>query len=285
MIRILLLCSICFFPFFLSGAEPEKAPRTLAQETAEIFELIAKESPLLSARLEEIPRTELLQILFRALDTGIVPAKGTPPEPDTNSDLPAPYPAKLIASNTVFYARLEYLGASSLYQLKEDLTQSARLPNQPLGVILDLRNATAEQSKWEFVEPFLKLFQSGDGKTFQFRVPLAVLCSGKTSGAPELLALLLEQNRHGMTMGATTAGNPFPLKEIRFHDTLWSVPVIGKEEWKKILPEPHTPLIVFEPFPQIPFAEIGKKPATSDHAIRRAADLLRSLHAVRDLLK
>ena len=271
-------------------AQPQKpAPDALEQNVTELLSVIRRESPEIYRRLREMPREQLYETLFQALKTGITPAVKMP-----EIKLPAagnavtPYPAKLILSNTVFYARIDGLTAGTLKQLQEDIAASSRLAAPPIGVILDLRSAGG--GDYALIDAFLALFQppaNAPKGAFGFHsIPLAVLCGRKTGGAAELLTALLEHSRLGITLGETCSGTAFPKKIAVFGGKIWLVPQIANPAWRNILPYAWTPVIPIPATEQIPPQKLGKvKLADTDPSIRRAADLVTSLSKVGLILK
>ena len=265
------------------------APDALEQNVTELLAMIRRESPEIYRRLQEIPREKLHETLFQALKTGITPVVKMPEIKLPASAPPVtPYPAKLILSNTVFYARIDGLTAGTLKQLREDMAASSRLAVPPIGAILDLRSAGG--GDYALIDAFLSLFQpppkvSKDAFGFH-SVPLAVLCGRKTGGAAELLTALLEHSRLGITLGETCSGTAFPKKIAVFNGKMWLVPQIGNPAWRNILPYACTPVISIPATEQIPPEKLGKvRLAETDPSIRRAADLVTSLSKVGLILK
>lgn len=273
---------LAVFPQFA----PEK--HDLAADAERMLRMVEKESPVLYREIDRADRVKTLQKMMDSFGVGVeaVSEKEHTDKPGRNQLRP-PMTAKLIFSNTIFYARLDRLEADSLRQLSEDMTASARLANKPFGAILDLREANGF-SDYQFVNAFLALFhgpKDGREQPYFHTVPVVVLCCAHTSGPPELLALLLEHTKHGITMGQAGAGNIFPKKTVTCAGKKWRVPQIDDPAWN-FPPEAHKPLIVFDPHPRIPYEKIGTTDLSrADDAIRRAGDLLRSLRAVSGLLK
>jgi len=253
-----------------------------------MLKMLKTEAPETYQRLLKMPPDELQKALFDAWRTGVVPVRGMPkislPEKGWN---PKPIPAKLIVSNTIFYARLDTISAETLKQLQQDMAESARLASPPVGTIIDLRSA--KNGDYRMVNRFAALFQppAGTGKSkYVFHsIPLAVLCGPKTGGAAELLAALLEHSRLGVTLGGTCSGTIFPVKPVVLENHLWIVPQIGDPAWRDIPPYPYRPVIAIPETEQVAPDRIGKvNLANTDPSIRRAADLLKSLNAVKGML-
>lgn len=294
---------------------PAVAPADFEQDLLLLLDRLKMEAPAVYRRIDRRPRTDSLERVMAALDSGVRPFRnsgaGFPPEP---REKPRVYPARIIVSNTVFYARVDHLDETALRSLAGHILSTERLRRRPSGAILDLRNA--QDGDYSAVSGFLALFQQKryrrqirlpesfpaffrellriSGGTLQKKtsarffhsLPLVVLCGSKTSGPPELLAALLEQSGHAVTMGEKTAGHVFPLKTMECGGRKWLIPRIDDPAWISVSPEAHEPPVRFDPYPQFPFEKMGKIDLyENDEAIRRAVDLIHSLHAVRALLK
>ena len=245
------------------------------QQAEQFFRALKQASPSLYQLLQE--KENLFPGIMQHAIPGMIPAdKKKEPEKKNLR----PYPAKLIAQNTIFYARIDRINEEALQKLMEDMRTAARIANRPVGAILDLRSADC--GDFESVARFVSLFTPKPGKKMHFfqKIPLAVLCGKKTEGPAELLTILLERSRLGISIGEPGAGNVFPRKEMEFNGRKWLVPEIP--DFAKDVPfGAHTPVINCPAYPQIPFDQIGKVPIENDPTIRRATDLLRSLHAIR----
>lgn len=272
-----LLCAmfLCAVPS-LAGAEKAPPARDLPAEAAQFFKDLQERAPELYQRLEQHP--DLFPDMLRTVMPGIEPA---PPETaSAPAAAKAPlYPARLIRGNTIFYARIDRIDEASYRKLLEEMQTTARLAVRPVGAILDLRSA--DSGDFDAVKRFLAIFTISIGKKPHFfqKIPLAVLCGGKTCGPAELLTVLLERSRLGISLGGAGKGNIFPRKKIFLNGREYLVPQIP-DFAKDIQPGAHKPMIMCPAYPQIPFADIGKLPADSDPLIRRASDLLLSLHAI-----
>lgn len=248
----------------------------LETQAGHFFRDLKTASPVLYERLKQDPA--LWEKMISAAIPGMIPAEKTPAS--TPAEKAPLYPARLIAQNTVFYARVDRIDEESLQKLMEEMRTTARIANRPFGAILDLRSA--DDGNTESVDRFVALFTPKPEKKMHFfqKIPLAVLCGKKTNGPAELLTILLERSRLGISIGEPGAGNVLPRKEAIINGRKWLIPELP--HFAKDVPfGKHTPMIHCAAYPQIPFDQIGKVPIESDPAIRRAIDLLRSLHAIR----
>ncbi len=269
---VIVLCSI-FLPAAESGGQ--SPGKDLAEDTAELFRLLRQEAPALYQNLEKKPRTEILQRLAAALDCGIRPVSSISASA-VQSGIKATekprelrlYPARLIDGNQILYLRLDALTPESLEQMKADIAQADRLANPYHGLILDLRSAAGDLADAACMKDFLAMLRKG--KT------AAILRSENTSGAPELFAAVAKEQHLAVTMGTAGTGELYPVKQVNG----WLIPVVP-ENLPFVSPDSRQPMIPFHAMPQIPYDMIGKRPAVSDPAIRRASDLLKSLHAIR----
>ena len=262
--------------FLLSFSAAVCAENELETQASNFFRDLKAASPNLSERLKQDP--VLWDKMISAAIPGMIPAeKQKPTAPKEKAPL---YPARLIAQNTIFYARLDRIDEQSLQKLMAEMRITARIANRPVGAILDLRSA--DNGDFDSVARFVALFTPQPEKKMHFfqKIPLAVLCGKKTNGPAELLTILLERSRLGISLGETGAGNSLPRKETVINGRKWLVPELP--DFAKDVPlGKHTPMIECTAYPQIPFEQIGKMPTENDPAIRRATDLLRSLHAIR----
>lgn len=257
-----------------------RADDSFASDINRTFEMLKKESPALYQHLEKMPREELIQTVLTALDTGVELKTA---KPAAQKVIPAAgkrfkyYPARLINGNSIFYARIDNINPATLDRLKSDVETSSRLANKPCGVIIDLRNA--DRGNYALCMKYLPFFQSqkpDKEKTHFQKIPMVILTGFRTSGAPELLAALLGKSKSAMILGTKGAGKLFPVKEVTFEGKKWLVPQMDTQ-WDLSADE-NTPDVEFNPYPQIPYEEIGKKDLrATDDAIRRACDLLKTI--------
>lgn len=305
-----------------SSAPPVQAARDpdFAADLNLLLQSLKKEAPGIYQKIDRRPRKALLEQVMTVLDSGVKALPENAPGPQSAApEKTRVYPAKIIVSNTVFYARVDRLDETSLRVLTKHVLSAERLRRKPLGTILDLRSASggdhaavpgflalfrpqktrrapAQEQEKDFLRTLLRNFlpvprhvsaQKNAGIRPFPAAPLIVLCGAKTSGPAELLASLLARSgRHCVTMGGKTAGRVFPLKSFRCAGREWLVPQIDRPEWALISPSPYEPAVRFDPYPQFPFEKMGKIDLyENDEAIRRAVDLIRGLYAVRALVK
>ncbi len=209
------------------------------QQAEQFFRELKLASPSLYQRLQE--KKDLFPGILQHTIPGMIPAdEKQNPEPDKKASL---YPAKLIAQNTIFYARIDRIDEESLQKLMAEMRTAARIANRPIGTILDLRSA--DSGDFSSVARFVALFTPKPEKKMHFfqQIPLAVICGKKTEGPAELLTILLERSRLGISIGEKGAGNVFPRKETELNGGKWLVPEIP--DFAKDVPfGPHTPVIV-----------------------------------------
>lgn len=253
---------------------------SFASDINRTFEMLKKESPELYQHLNKMPREKLLQTVLSALETGVNLQSQVQPAV-TRELKPTPgkrlkyYPARLINSNSIFYARIDNINPATLERLKSDVEISSRIANKPSGVIIDLRNA--DRGNYALCTKYLPFFQTQNkDKTHFQKIPMVILTGFRTSGAPELLAALLGKSKSAMILGTKGAGKMFPVKEITFDNKKWFVPQLDAQ-WN-LSADANTPDVEFNPYPQIPYEQIGKKDLrATDDAIRRACDLLKTI--------
>jgi len=268
----------------------------------EIIEKALSECPVLRQKINDKSTTAVLKALCAALGDGLeyhppggkkaadaaegksasksgVSKDGKPPEPKR---------AFTIASNRVLYARLDSFDKTSAKSLAENLTSVFRQPRKPVGVILDLRNATAGDVSSAVAA--VGLFVSSGklpkcGVQYQAKasnVPMVVLIDRGTKGPAEVFTSLAMAHGNVVTLGRSSAGRPFPKKDVELSNggTL-SVPLIpkGLEEI------PRTPVpssIKCDASPAVDYAELrGDIEAyKKDACLKRAVDLVICLEAI-----
>lgn len=268
----------CCLTLLLLGLTAKLAAEDdLAVKAGAFFQDLKQASPSLYQRLQQ--NENLMPELLQQMVPGMIPAET---RQVTTQHKKAPlYPARLVAKNTVFYARVDRIDEEALQKLLEEMRTTARIANRPVGAILDLRSAS--QGDFPSVARFVTLFthnKTGKKHFFQ-KIPLVILCGSKTNGPAELLTILLERSDLGISMGEAGPGNIFPRKAATLNGKQWLVPEIP--DFAKDVPmTAHKPVIECKAYPQIPFEQIGKTSIENDSAVRRAIDLLRSLSAIRN---
>jgi C-terminal processing protease CtpA/Prc len=135
-----------------------------------------------------------------------------------------PYPGVIVAAQKVLYLRLDSFGQKAVDKAREDVESAARLVRPPLGVVLDLRDCAGHD--YAGAGALLRLFRrdapdlalGGEAPALPAAKPVAmpviVLVGGKTAGAAEVFAGLLERAGNALTMGQRTAGRPFARKQV-----------------------------------------------------------------------
>ena len=197
------------------------------------------------------------------------------------------FPGRLLERKRVFYLRVDGLTEKTLAGAKDELLQS--LAASPSAMVLDLRNAESGDSSDEFAMTarFIELLTE-DPKIAGWygSRPLAVLISGKTSGAPTLLAsLLTPRESKNVTVGPPTSGSCFPMISGEACGICWRIPLITAD-----LAESDIPTGKLDPvFPvsggsgQIDFRKLGDPQSVSaDPVLRAALDLTLSLDVLKE---
>ncbi len=200
------------------------------------------------------------------------------------------YPAKIIASQRVFYARLDNLDRASFEKLAEDSTAAARLADKPLGIVLDLRNCASgdEESLLNIlgvlVEPEKLPKPCAPRESVVLHLPLITLVGPGTKGFGELLAEYLSAAGEALVIGSPTTGTPPSIREVKlFTNDRLVIPVYP--EWvdgtfqKSVAPDitaPPAPIVDFEKLSTSVGAE------KDDPSLTKAVDLLSCLDTIRN---
>ncbi|MBO4491557.1 MAG: hypothetical protein J5944_09385 [Lentisphaeria bacterium] len=257
-----------------------------ARDIADLLEMIRFTSPGLYQRICKMPRKVLLEAFLSAADSCV----SAEPEADTQASSADRkinvFPGRLLERKRVFYLRVDGLTEETLAGAKDELLQS--LSASPSAMILDLRNSDSGESDGQFAMAF-RFFEllTDEAKIAEWYGPrpLAVLISGKTSGAVALLASLLATGREkAVTMGSSTSGSCFPSISGEACGIRWKIPWIPAELAGSDIPTGKLdPVFPFSGASgQIDFRKLADPQAVSaDTVLRAALDLTLSL----DVLK
>ena len=258
-----------------------------ARDVADLLEMIRLTSPGLYQRIRKMPRKALLEAFLSAADS-CVSAESEADAKAAHADRKIEvFPGRLLERKRVFYLRLDGLTEETLSGAKDELLQS--LAASPSAMILDLRNADSGKSDNEFAMTprFLELLSEEAKIAEWYGVrPLAVLLSGKTSGAAALLASLLAPGgAKTVTMGSATSGSCFPSISGEACGIRWRIPQIPAELAGSDIPtgklEPVFP--VSGASGQIDFRKLADPQAVSaDTVLRAALDLTLSLDVLKE---
>lgn len=262
-----------------------------------IFSEIEKESPALYRRIiRSTERAKILSGLLESMDSGVIlyenGAKKTAPEKNAPPAEKKAYAAKRISSERILYIRMDDLNTVSFDQLKKDCEAIEKQPEKkPLGIVIDLRNATGSDYRNALRE--LSIFcpperlphnmPKVEGDKRFFDLPVMLLVGYKTSGSAEIFASLMEKTKQGLTLGGTTAGKPFELKEVKSCGFTLMIPLVP-DGLDSVEPEKLKPSVEIEPYPQADYEKLGTNGASEnkDRCLLRATDLLLSLDALKN---
>lgn len=261
-----------------------------------IFSEIEKESPALYRKIiRSTERAKILSGLLESMDSGVIlyenGAKKVMQEIAPPADKKA-YAAKKISSGRILYIRMDDLNTVSFEQLKKDCESiEKQAEKKPLGIVIDLRNATGSDHRNALRElsifcPPERLPQNmpkveGDKRFFD--LPVMLLVGHKTSGSAEIFASLMEKTKQGLTLGGATAGKPFELKEVKSCGFTLMIPLVP-DGLESVEPEKLKPSVEIEPYPQADYEKLGTNGASEnkDRCLLRAIDLLLSLDALKN---
>lgn len=297
-----LLGSFCFLQLFLPTGFDAASPNLVMDEEiravpgeaadpagdfSEMLEMIRSTSPGLYKRICKMPRQTLMEAFMTAVGICVtVESEDGEPSayPERKIDV---FPGRLLERKRVFYLRMDGFTRETLSSSKEELLQS--LTSSPSAAILDLRNADCGDSADEFAYAYrffdLLIRDPKISEWYAVR-PLAVLISGKTSGAAAFLASLLGPGEaKTVTMGSAASGSCFPLLSGTACGIRWRIPWIPEELAESDIPtgdlEPVFP--VQEEAGQIDFKKLADPQAISaDPVLRAALDLTLSLGVLRE---
>lgn len=257
------------------------AKNSLESDVDAVLSAIDKDMPSAVSGLSERERTRIVASLLSAMGCGVeivedFPAEVRQPSKPEQGCLPG----VMVSSNRIFYLRLNRLDKASIAAFKEECQTAFRMERRPLGLVIDLRECGgANPADASAALSALDLKDSG-GISIGFH--LAVLTDGRSSGAAELFAALVEQGRLGLALGEPTAGRPFPCKTVKAGDFTLSMPMIP-ETFRHIRQAPFKPSIDMPAKPQVDFTKLRSelRSEDSDPCLSRAIDLLVSLDAIK----
>jgi len=273
----------------------DEADEAFIKDTVEIFHNL-REAQAKPNVLTPAVRFGFLRDLVKSLNpkADLVAAKAeTPGQTEPKSVETAPsrvFPAKIIASQRVFYVRLDQLNQGSCDKLAEDSTAALRLADKPLGIVLDLRRCDAgdDQSLLHALSVLAtpeKLPKSFTAKELPgLRLPIITLVGQETKGFGELLAASLKNFGESLVVGKATDGFPPSMKEVALftgdHLQIPSYPAWVEECCKKTV----KPDIEAESSPMIDFDKLSETVGAEkdDPCLAKAVDLLSCLDTIRN---
>lgn len=260
--------------------------------TNEILEKVQKNYPNLAEKLDAGDKENIFKSIVKTLGNGLkyCPAGNSISAVKNHKSTETSYPAIIIASQRVLYARVDNFTEKILDQLAQDFANSFRLANPPSGLILDLRSAKGNQ-----IEQALKglgLFVKKEKiplpekgiKPFQrcVKTPVLILIGEKTAGAAELFTMLLTKTGKAMPIGEKTAGEPFVKNKINLSNGDFLMIPEVPTYLSHIAPNAVVPAIKTNSYPQIDYqklrSEVGSE--AEDQALQRAIELIICLKAL-----
>ena len=291
----------CCLPLFLSAglaaASPagsdDEARSTCQEETsdpagdlAELLNMIRSTSPGLYRRICRMPRRDLLEAFMKAAGCSVSAESPEAGQSASAERKIVVFPGRLLERKRVFYLRLDGLTRETFISAANELFLS--LASSPSAMVLDLRNADCGDSNDEFsqVQSFIELLTK-DPKIAPWYGPrpLAVLISGKTSGAAALLALFLSRGgAKALTVGSPASGVCFPVRTGTACGIRWRVPRIPEDLADLDIPIEHLKpaFPVAERAGQIDFKKLADPQAVSaDPVLRTSLDLVLSLSVLK----
>ncbi len=254
---------------------PEKA----GGEIVSFFRMLEKESPHLVRR--QISKENMdrgVRAFFESLGVGIheLPPPGKTSGVKTLSSSPAApvfYPPVPLENGTLLYLRLASLSADSAGKMLREISTPQ---SKACGLILDLRQCSGGTP--EGVGLFMKWIR--ENRKGKRNLPFVLLIGPGTSGAAEVLVRRMIQAHAGISLGGTTAGEPYGIRKIMSSGRLWRIPV-PPECWGDVPYLPVVPAIRSEMGPSVDYETLKKeKTVSGDSALRRAVDLLLGLESV-----
>ena len=259
---------------------PPPAPAEVLLGTVSAhLDTVKKESPVFYRQLERKMNREKDRLAAQFL-RDLSPALTVPPAAEQRQKRKSqPFYSCRLAENRILYLAPGILTPQTETELENALRKTVQEKTPLIGIILDLRDSHGNNplDGWDF---FSRLsFGKAKKSILREPVPILILTDGRTSGAAEVLAQLLEHTRYGLCIGERTRGTPFPRKTIQSGEHSFSVPLIP-EKLETLAPDALTPAIASVSVPRMSSGDLSNnKPVTkqSDPALTRARDLLLSL--------
>lgn len=256
---------------------PKPAPSaTIDDSVAELLGIL-RERRLLRSEDDEL-RRGVLEAIIKAVDCHGVLLEGQSPEAPT--DVSGDLPRACIDIHTVgglfAYALVQRVSANTAEELSGVIDDIGHGHYE--GIVLDIR--FADGGDVTAADRVVSELAKGS-------LPVVVLISGETVGAPEILALKARQRCNALTVGQPTRGLPHPRTSARLSSgDVVLLPKVGAEpEQGDVVRTPVQPDVLVEQ--ALPREELIRRleeqlsgDDDGDLCLRRAIDLLTMIHAL-----
>jgi hypothetical protein len=257
----------------------------------EIITEVENNYPVAIAKYNSEDEEKILKSLVTALNSGIEylsAAEAATAQCDVKKES-EPCPAIIISSQKVLYTRIDEFNTATFAKFKDDCESTARLANNPIGLIIDIRDCKGYD--YENCIKSLALFcppekvpkaENIEIPKRTLKIPVIMLVGNKTKGTAEIFARLMLENGQCLISGSNTAGYPFFKKKIILKSgSCLMIPSVPK--FLSNIPTAQVaPTINIAAYPQIPYEKLSGSAGSeeSDKCLQRAIDLLISLDAI-----
>lgn len=140
------------------------------------------------------------------------------------------FPLKKLKQGKIFYFRIDSFAPKNIKSFMDNTQKIIKSKKSPDGIIIDLRNCSGFDH-----ENMYKVLQRGKA----LKLTIICLIGKKTKGAAELLTQIITRSPKCISMGASTAGQPFEHKYIDlksgFYLFIPQIPEFLKKLPKKIV--------------------------------------------------
>ncbi|MDD3118047.1 MAG: S41 family peptidase [Victivallales bacterium] len=225
----------------------------------------------------------ILQGFLNGFQAGLIltrtPAAATP----TDVAAPSSYAPVRLEQNRILYLRLDGLTQPIVTAAATQL-RAAEAEAAIHAIVLDLRHCRGYHFDnavylLSLICPpsQVPLYRAGNKPPRATQKLVAVLLGPETSGSAEFLIQHLNDTKTGLTLGADTAGNPFPRRTIPLSSGRFlSLPAIPSG-FRYHASGAATPLISAPPHPVADFRRPAATEIKRDPCLQRACDLAISL--------
>ena len=182
----------------------------------EIITEVENNYPVAIAKYNSEDEEKILKSLVTALNSGIEylsAAEAATAQCDVKKES-EPCPAIIISSQKVLYTRIDEFNTATFAKFKDDCESTARLANNPIGLIIDIRDCKGYD--YENCIKSLALFcppekvpkaENIEIPKRTLKIPVIMLVGNKTKGTAEIFARLMLENGQCLISGSNTAGS------------------------------------------------------------------------------
>ncbi|HBC88595.1 MAG TPA: hypothetical protein DCZ94_16735 [Lentisphaeria bacterium] len=250
---------------------------------------IEKNCPSAINKFSAQDQEKIIKSLISSMNSGMEYLPANTAVPEDVKKRAKPLPSIIISAQKILYLRLDEFNAETYAKLKDDCTNTSKLANKPVGLIIDLRDC--QGFDYESCLKSVALFCAPEKlpKTENLElpirilnIPVMVLVGNKTKGDGEIFTRLMLENGQCLVSGGGTAGSPFKkVKVVLKSGNILLIPAVP-ECLSSIPTSQLIPALNVVPYPQVEYEKLSATAGSedTDKCLLRAIDLLISLEAL-----